>query len=199
MSQLAILAAAWKFGSNDPSFIAWLIFGAYFFVGFLCWRAGFSSRSSQHPQAHRLWRLLATALFLLGLNKQLDLHQLALELVQDATENGNLTRDIRIGIVIIAGVIGLLTLLLVHKCTRGSTRQSRRALVTIIVLLALQVLRFLPSPVAALLLSHVFTAEGGLLHIHVIEIFELACIIVIGIFAVASVREVQTVAPTSID
>jgi hypothetical protein len=189
MSHLVIIAAAWKLGISDPSFIAWLIFCVYFVVVFQCWLASNSSLSSQFPRTCLLWRMLGIMLLFLGLNKQLDLHQLALEFAREA--NASISGSILTSIVVVTGILGIAMLLIAINIIGRSNNRARWALGVIIVLLGLQVLRFLPGPLNGLLVAHVFTEEEGLLHMHIIEIVELATLCAISMLALATIRDHQ--------
>ena len=88
-----LLAAGWVFGANDNSFIAWLIFGLYFVVAWLCGLTIRKAAAESESGARRapswaavtpwLWTLLCPVLVVLGFNKQLDLHQPLLQWLKD--------------------------------------------------------------------------------------------------------------------
>lgn len=64
---------AWEALVGDPTPLGWIVFFAYLWAGWLCWRA---YRAAGAPPARRqewFWALLALLMLVLGLNKQLDL------------------------------------------------------------------------------------------------------------------------------
>jgi len=65
---------------GDPTLIGWTITLAYFIITFLCFWSGLAEKKnildSHRSLGHILWFGLAILLFVLGLNKQLDLHTL---------------------------------------------------------------------------------------------------------------------------
>ena len=70
----------WKPGIGDPTFIGWFAVFAYFFTAALC--AYVASRLDRRSGAlqRRAWWILALVLTTLGINKQLDLQGLLMEL-----------------------------------------------------------------------------------------------------------------------
>lgn len=194
---VAPILAQWKFGINDPSFIAWLICGVYFVAAGLCWRARDAAVSPATPQSRTLWTLLSLSLVVLGFNKQLDLHQLAAIAAKDLVAARHDVPQWLLAVVgLCVAVAGLaLTWLVVKRYARALV-DLRWELGIFVSLLVLQVLRFLPGPISKLLLAHVITEEEGVLHIHIIELFELAGLVAISYRAWARSRgDVNRTAP----
>jgi hypothetical protein len=71
-------ACAWRFGAGDPTPIGWGTTAAYLAAAALCWLA-FSAEARAARSNARFWLALALALLALGVNKELDLHTLAIE------------------------------------------------------------------------------------------------------------------------
>ena len=80
-------------------------------------------------------------------------------------------------------VLVMSVVVLAAKSLRQSNREVRWAYGILAVLLAVLVLRFLPGPIADLLVTHVFTEEDGLLHVHTIELLELGCLTLLAALA----------------
>ena len=78
MSLLATMTASgWRPGPGDPTVGGWLVFFGYLAAGFLALRAYRWEQRGEAaglPRLPKVWKWLAIALFLLALNKQLDLH-----------------------------------------------------------------------------------------------------------------------------
>ena len=68
-------ADGWRPGIGDPTVMGWVTVAAYLLGGFLCVRAALaiSPGGLFRNREGKLWLLLGIALFLLGVNKQLDL------------------------------------------------------------------------------------------------------------------------------
>ncbi len=181
----------WKFGVNDPSLIAWVIVVAYFVTAALCWRARTSATLAQESTHGVLWSFLSSAMILLCVNKQLDLHKWCMDFFRDLFTRKNVSPWL-LGGLLLGGMIAIAILLAVFvwlfrfKIFRKASNELRCAYVTLVSLLGLQVLRFLPGPISGLLLLHVFTEEEGLLHIHFIELLELGSLVAISYLARAS-------------
>jgi len=63
----------WVPGVGDPTFSGWLITGGYAISVFGCIWAARCPRSEHSVNGRRFWFIVALVLFLLGINKQLDL------------------------------------------------------------------------------------------------------------------------------
>jgi hypothetical protein len=69
-----IAQAEWKPGIGDPTVVGWITVFAYFVAAFCCVRRAVLNRTNHKRQGPALvWWCLAVAMFLLGVNKQLDL------------------------------------------------------------------------------------------------------------------------------
>lgn len=181
-----IAASKWTFGVNDPSFIAWFIVAVYFVASLLCWRARGRELSEKVVETSVLWVALASALFVLGLNKQLDLHVLVMEFARDLRSSDGYSPAVRIIVLAVVVIVGLAALGLGGKYFFAGSRRVRCAYGILLGLLSLQVLRFLPGRISEFLLMHVLTEEG-ILHIHAIEVVELGGLL--GIAWLASRNE----------
>lgn len=104
MSILLVTAneSRWQFGVGDPTFLGWLTFAAYLGAAFACFRALRTSRfgartlasvapheaANQRTLGH-MWLGVGILMALLGLNKQIDLQSLGLQIGRDlATTQG---------------------------------------------------------------------------------------------------------------
>lgn len=190
MKILTVAASTWTFGINDPSLIAWVIFGVFFAVAYLCWRARTNATLALEPRIPLLWTILSIALILLGVNKQLDLHRLIMDVGRDlvAAQAWRSYSPVLLGVFVTSVVVlGVFVLLFGINGFRVSNRELRIAYGTLIGLLAAQVVRFLPGPIAGILVTHIF-ADEGLFHTHLIEFLELGCLGMIGFVARADAR-----------
>ncbi len=114
MRLLAIMTDdAWRPGIGDPTFFGWLIVLGYFAAAALCLRAWkyerriMSSRWTA-PREPRFWLLLAVVMFLLGINKQLDLQSLLTDVGRKlARSQGWYEERARVQKAFIAGLAGL--------------------------------------------------------------------------------------------
>jgi len=195
---LAILGQSqWTFGVNDPSIFAWLIFAAFFLAACFCWLASRSPEGHDLPRRNLAWVLMSIILVVLGINKQLDLHQLVLDYVRELFASTNISELSPVIWVAIAVVAGSLTVLAWRVCVTYPFRFNRHlffAFGALIIFLGAQVVRFLPGPTSRLLVAHVFSVEEGLFHLHVIELIELGSLMVIGFFARATLHRNESLA-----
>ena len=174
----------WTLGFNDPSLIAWLLVAAYLCVAYLCWRAGKRTGGGSQATSAPLWTLLALSFVLMGVNKQLDLHQPILDALRNIWTDQSGSKPIfwDSAILAVAGMVaialGISFFTLLHK----ATRLAQWSFGILVSLLAAQAVRFLGGPVSELLVTHVF-ADEGILHIHLIELLELACLGAVGILS----------------
>ncbi len=102
---------------GDMTFIGWTITLAYFIVTFLCFWSGLAEKKSildaNRSWGHFLWFGLAILLFVLGLNKQLDLQTLMISLGREiAKENGwyDIRRDVQLVFIILIATFSFLSL-----------------------------------------------------------------------------------------
>ncbi|MGE3778461.1 MAG: hypothetical protein AB7F89_14845, partial [Pirellulaceae bacterium] len=134
-----VLAAAWQFGINDPSFIAWVICGAYLLAAGLSWLARASDRYAPGAGARALWGLLCPVLLGLGVNKQLDLHHLLLQVARDALSNRG-TLMAAGGAMAILAVPATVAVFIGSRLLRQADYRVRWAYAMVVGLLGLQVL-----------------------------------------------------------
>jgi predicted RNA-binding Zn-ribbon protein involved in translation (DUF1610 family) len=72
----------WHAGIGDPTFFGWLTVAAYLLAAFLCFKqSGVVKTQGGEP---RFWLVLAIILFLLGVNKQLDLQSWLTQSLRDS-------------------------------------------------------------------------------------------------------------------
>lgn len=73
---MATIDGHWHPGIGDPTPLGWFTVAAYAFAAWSCWRTASGVRDTPwgdfHPRAARFWLLLAVALGLMAVNKQLD-------------------------------------------------------------------------------------------------------------------------------
>ncbi len=74
MTFAIIVYGRWKLGFNDPTITGWITAVIYILIALLCLAY---ARCEEPSRGHRVfWWSLAVGLFVMGLNKQLDLHVL---------------------------------------------------------------------------------------------------------------------------
>ena len=111
---------------GDPTLIGWTITLAYFIVTFLCCWAGLAEKKSilgaHRSWGHILWFGMAILLFVLGLNKQLDLQTLMISLGREiAKANGwyDIRRDVQLVFIILIATFSFLSLFAMIWWLRG--------------------------------------------------------------------------------
>lgn len=70
----------WELGFNDPTFIGWLTVAAYLLAAALAWRAAAAAGRSGSGIERKIWLAITAAMWLLAINKQLDLHVLVTDI-----------------------------------------------------------------------------------------------------------------------
>lgn len=139
-----LLAIDWRPGIGDPSAMGWLTVLAYLATATLCVRAAASEHGgvvpalrhaawpwSRRPAADRRalgWFGLAAILFVLGINKQLDLQTLFTELAKDmARREGwyEQRRTVQTAFIAAVAIVSALALGLAVWLTRGELRVFR--------------------------------------------------------------------------
>lgn len=181
-----VLAAAgsvyprWAVGFHDASFIGWVCTAGYVAAAVFSWSAGNQARSRGQRHARLFWLGLALALAGLGINKELDLHDLLIQTARDLSlaEGWYERRRIVLGSVLVAvaagGTLGLWMLL---PRLRPFTHEMRVAGIAFITLCGVLLLRGAPwSVVSSVLTLNVTGQEDGLLHVHLSEVFELVAL-----------------------
>lgn len=172
-----IAQAEWKLGINDPSIVAWVVFGLYLIASFLCWES--SRAAAKMPERDRRpssWGLLSLLLLLLAVNKQLDLHTLVMRQLREF-QIARVTAII--GFLIVSALA--MTLMAVFRRLNLSKR-LKVAYVSLLLIIVFQALRFSSMPMTELLTMHPL-ANSGLFHTHVIEILELLLVGLICYYA----------------
>lgn len=103
---------AWSIGIGDPTFIAWIIVLLYFIAALRCI---FKAKASkQFGGNYQFWLYLAAFLFLLGINKQLDLQSLLAEMAHDNAKTHGWyenRKSVQIAFIALLAVGMLITLL----------------------------------------------------------------------------------------
>ena len=107
----------WRPGIGDPTLIGWTITLAYFIMAFLCWWTGLAEKknvpNTRRAGVYILWFGLAALLFVLGLNKQLDLQTLLTSLGREiAKANGwyDMRREVQRVFIILIAIFSFLSL-----------------------------------------------------------------------------------------
>ena len=80
--------ATWLLEAGDPTFLAWAVTIGYLITSFLCIRAALvKKRIPLSPGPSEPWWLLATITAFLGINKELDLQTLAIDIARNAARS----------------------------------------------------------------------------------------------------------------
>jgi multisubunit Na+/H+ antiporter MnhG subunit len=117
----------WSFSTGDPTFMGWIVTFAYLAAGALCLRAAGAAASKELS----FWRGAALCLLLLGLNKQLDLQTLLIDVARQWARAGGwyqhrrIYQAIFIAAIALAGVAGIWKL---AKTFRSSDRPVKAAI-----------------------------------------------------------------------
>ncbi|MDB6055148.1 MAG: hypothetical protein JWN25_2671 [Verrucomicrobiales bacterium] len=120
----------WHPGIGDPTVIGWVTAILYFVAFFFCWkRVLFFYRSGEKINKKELfyWFFCSAAMFLLGVNKQLDLQTYFTEVGRDlAKEEGWYEKRRMVQVAFIFGmmVVGLVMLGFFYFLGRNSLRQN---------------------------------------------------------------------------
>jgi hypothetical protein len=85
-------AGDWHLGVGDPTVLAWIVTAGYIFCALFSVRAALASTGKAGPTPHpaKPWWSLAAVAAVLGVNKQLDLQTLLIELARGATRTAGL-------------------------------------------------------------------------------------------------------------
>lgn len=129
---------------GDPTIGGWLVAAAYVAA------AGYVATRSSHATGARrhVLVLLAFSLFVLGLNKQLDLHEAAFVAAREAVrslgwdDHKRLLQLVGVGLVLAVGVVGLLALRRLARRVGGWPRSFRLAAIVFLGFAALRVAAF---------------------------------------------------------
>jgi hypothetical protein len=169
----------WSPGIGDPTWTGWVTTVAYFVASVLCLgahrhyaraaaqtapavpaRPAAVATSMSAPAARRLaliWLILTVSLFLLGVNKQLDLQTLFTELGRIvAFRQGwyQRRRVVQASFVVGLAVLGIAGIALMFRLARGHLRQLRLALAGTVFLVAFVAIRATSFHLVDKVLSH---------------------------------------------
>jgi hypothetical protein len=78
----------WRPAIGDPDFMGWLITGSYLFGALVAWLV-LLPLDREKKEIVRFWKLIAVLMTFLGINKQLDLHNLMTEMGRQAARAGD--------------------------------------------------------------------------------------------------------------
>lgn len=124
----------WSPGIGDPSLLGWLTVLGYFLASLLCIRAALKDARSAN-----LWRALALALAVLGINKQLDLQSLLTAVGRELARTGgwyDQRRQIQRIFVLAIGTLAIVLSAVVPVLLKGRSGQIRAAFAGFVLLLA---------------------------------------------------------------
>ena len=177
----APVEGAWRLGIGDPTPLGWATTAAYCVAFGLCLRTALRTRrlAPWLPKGEfrpTFWAVLAALLFLLGLNKQLDLQTWLTQVARQlALAQGWYARRrvVQLGFVMAVGVAGLAGVGAGYWTVRGAVRQHLLAVVGMSFLLCFVF-------VSAASFHHIdklITPGLGALRIyHVLEVGGIACV-----------------------
>jgi hypothetical protein len=147
----------WQLGIGDPTAAAWLIVAAYALAAAMSFRAFAVARDGERWFAltdpregrdqrmlKRLWLLSAITMVVLGVNKQLDLQSLLLEIVRDrAIADGwyNNRRRYQMDFIVVVTLLGLVTTTFIALSLRRVLRRILPAVAGLAMLTAFVVMR----------------------------------------------------------
>ncbi|MEP7204202.1 MAG: hypothetical protein ABI894_16440 [Ilumatobacteraceae bacterium] len=155
----AVIAGAvrWHLGIGDPTAAAWLIVAAYALAAAMSFRAFAAARDWERQLAligpreardqrslKRLWLLSAITMVVLGLNKQLDLQSLVLQIVRDrAIADGwyNNRRRYQMDFIVVVTLLGLVSTAFISLSLRRVLRRVLPAVAGLGMLTAFVVMR----------------------------------------------------------
>ena len=179
----------WVPGIGDPTIIGWVIVALYFVVALICIKAVFVSvNNKQHETIHDnfpseksiqlFWLSLVFILILLGINKQLDIQTLFVQIGRDMAKlHGwyEYRRMIQLIFITFIGIIGISTLTILIRTYRNSPSAVKVSLLGSIILFTFILLR-----------ASSFYHIGDLINIdlssiRINEILELGGLIIIGV------------------
>lgn len=127
---MSIENGRWLISVGDPTAIGWITFIAYFTVAIICKKAATSADTNRSEKL--FWLLLAFFLIALGINKQLDLQILLTQFGKDiAIEQGwyKNRRIVQAGFIILIGLIGLTTLILLKNILQNTNFSVKVAII----------------------------------------------------------------------
>lgn len=177
----------WYPGIGDPTFMGWLIAIMYLVAAAACLIAARTCRGRAARAEHLFWVGFATVMFLLGINKQLDLQSWVtltgrnMALSEGWYEHRRIVQTLFIFVV---GIGGIAFLWLVWRLARKTVPQHRMALVGGVFLFCFVVIR-------ASSFHHVDQFLGFSVgeHFRLNHMLELTGIFWVGVAAVRACRE----------
>jgi len=110
-----LAAITWRPGIGDHNPLSWCITVAYFVACWLCLSAGRCNSATAHhggSQAWRLWFVFAGMMFLLGINKQLDLQSLLTQVGREIARHDGWyqrRRSVQAAFIGVCSIFGLLS------------------------------------------------------------------------------------------
>jgi len=169
---------------GDPTIAGWACFLGYFAGAFLCLRV--LRGSSAREPGHRAWIFVTAALFLLGVNKQLDLQTLLISELR-ALVGADPAWEYRR--VFASVVVGALSTLLftgggyaMYRLRSARTSLNVVVLATVLVT-AVAMARAVKGPLDQLLQMDVVGPGAGIFDARVEEVIELALLTTIAVSA----------------
>lgn len=125
---------------NDRTTFAWVIVALYFAAA----GAAFWASAAAESRERYFWLATGLLLVLLGLNKELDLQTLLTETARDFTKSAGLYEQRRLmqgAFLLVLSVIGVVTLAVVVRWLRGSSKWVKAAAAGIVLLFTFVVVR----------------------------------------------------------
>lgn len=139
----------WHPGIGDPDFLGWFTTVAYLAAGGICtwaWRRETAAARSADGRGYvpRFWLMLAIAMALLGVNKQLDLQSWFTQVGKDIAKSEGWyarRRPVQVAFVAAVGVVGMTGVGLVAWWLRGNFRRYRVAVAGLVYVACFVVIR----------------------------------------------------------
>jgi hypothetical protein len=178
----------WVFGANDNDWVGWGTTAAYLVSVFLCFFSGRLGGRAPHDGARSergFWWCLGTVVLLLGINKQLDLQTLLIDLGRETAKSEGWYGQRRVVqwlFIAAFGMVGFGALLWLGRRSRQLWREYVLALCGIAILLLFVMIR--AAPVHADRVLNVKHPIPGKRHL-----LELAGIVCVGISAGTYMRK----------
>jgi hypothetical protein len=176
----------WLFDFGDPSLLGWACVAAYLAAAWACFHAWRKSQNEATAPARALWFGLGVGLVALGINKQLDLQLLLIDVGRRlaVAEGWYANRRIVLGVFLgLLGLVGLAAAVFTLRKFRP-LGPARAALAGFSCLVLVLLLRAAPwQPIRALLGGQLFDEHAGLCEVHLSELIELALLTVIALAA----------------
>jgi hypothetical protein len=155
---LWMAVAGWQPHWDNPDWRGWTVVAAYAAAAAFCARSG-AARREMRPEARRfswIWRMLAAGLLFLGINKQLDLQTLLIDLGRQAALAGGWygeSRQVQLAVCAVLALAALAALWFVPARFRDFFDRNRWALAGVTVLLIFVMIRTAS-------VNHVFERAG---------------------------------------